>query len=223
MQNLESLKVVLESFSSIKRGEMGSESGGRNIGQRITRHQEPESSFELSNPASFSDLQVGMKMYGIVNRVKRFSALVDIGFSQKAFVSFSEIKRCGARYASDLLKVGYVVLVEVKRLDIIERRVSVSLPLSSMTNVEKTVSRKANRDKRSGLGKRRKRAKNKRNKKRPLSKMPNPQFLKSQTTRTTKKVVLPIKNQAGFSNSSNDWDDLAWKNRFGKRKRKIGF
>ncbi|MCY4021857.1 MAG: S1 RNA-binding domain-containing protein [Anaerolineaceae bacterium] len=202
---------------------MGKVSDGRKDQPNNIHSQESCTSYELSSAATFDDLQVGMRMYGIVSQVKRFSALIDIGVGQKAFVSVSEIKRCGARSAKELLKVGYVVFVEIKRIDTIGRRVSVSLPLTAMKDAKGNGSKGSFRNKRSGFQKERRRSRNKKVKKRPLSPMPNPQFLKSQTTRTAKKIVLPIKNQAGFSNSSNDWDDLAWKNRFGKKRKNTGF
>lgn len=178
-------------------------------------------------------LHVGMDLFGIVTKIEIFGAFVDIGLEKEALLHVSQLNQLGVRNVEDLLQVGDVISVSVMYIDSIRSRIALSLS-APPARCSKTVSKppKAQRAKRVVSQRRRRRkrglrypyayrnrTKSKGPKRKTPARMPNQGFIRSQTKETPKKIVMPIKNFAGFSNSSNDWDDLAWKNRFGKRKR----
>ena len=184
-----------------------------------------------------SKLQIGMKLYGIVNRIELFGAFVDIGFEKEALLHISQLNEPTVRNVEDLLRPGDIVSTTVVRINHLGDRVALSLsaPPARPPNAANKRTDNLRAKKKTARGKRKRkrrlrypyayadRKSPKKSKKKVPARKPNMGFSKSQTKSTPKKIVMPIMNFAGFSNSSNDWDDLAWKNRFGKRKRKIGF
>ncbi len=74
-----------------------------------------------------SDLQVGMKLEGIVTNVANFGAFVDIGVHQDGLVHISQL---ADRYVSDpkaVVKVGQVVKVQVLEINSGLKRISLTM------------------------------------------------------------------------------------------------
>ena len=74
-----------------------------------------------------SDLAVGMELVGTVRNVVDFGAFVDIGVHQDGLVHLSEITDRFIKHPSDVLKVGQVVKVWVKDVDVKKKRIGLTM------------------------------------------------------------------------------------------------
>ncbi|MBL9113753.1 MAG: RNA-binding transcriptional accessory protein [Verrucomicrobiaceae bacterium] len=73
------------------------------------------------------DLQVGMKLPGIVTNVAAFGAFVDIGVHQDGLVHVSQLSDNFVRDASEVVKVQQKVMVTVIEVDLPRKRISLSM------------------------------------------------------------------------------------------------
>ncbi len=76
---------------------------------------------------SIEDLKVGMELTGTVRNVIDFGAFVDIGVHQDGLVHISEITDRYIKHPSEVLKVGQVVQVWVKDVDIKKNRIGLTM------------------------------------------------------------------------------------------------
>ncbi len=76
---------------------------------------------------SIEDLKVGMEITGTVRNVVDFGAFVDIGVHQDGLVHISEITERYIKHPSDALKVGQVVQVRVKEVDLKKNRIGLTM------------------------------------------------------------------------------------------------
>ena len=76
---------------------------------------------------SISDLKVGMTLKGTVRNVVDFGAFVDIGVHQDGLVHISEIAEKYVKHPSDVLKVGQVVEVRIKDVDVKKNRIGLTM------------------------------------------------------------------------------------------------
>jgi len=74
-----------------------------------------------------SDLQVGMKLPGIVTNVTAFGAFVDVGVHQDGLVHVSQLADHFIRDASEVVKVGQSVHVTVVEVDLKRNRIALSM------------------------------------------------------------------------------------------------
>jgi uncharacterized protein len=74
-----------------------------------------------------SDLKCGMKLEGTVTNVANFGAFVDIGVHQDGLVHISQIADTFVKDPGDHVKVGDVVKVTVLDVDIVLKRISLSM------------------------------------------------------------------------------------------------
>jgi protein Tex len=93
--------------------------------------RDPRKQFELfsfqdgvEKPA---DLQVGMKLPGIVTNVTAFGAFVDVGVHQDGLVHVSQLADHFIRDASEIVKVGQKVQVTVMEVDLKRNRIALSM------------------------------------------------------------------------------------------------
>ncbi|RPJ33732.1 MAG: RNA-binding transcriptional accessory protein [Verrucomicrobiaceae bacterium] len=93
--------------------------------------RDPRKQFELfsfqegvEKPA---DLQVGMKLPGIVTNVTAFGAFVDVGVHQDGLVHVSQLSDQFVRDASEVVKVGQKVQVTVMEVDLKRNRIALSM------------------------------------------------------------------------------------------------
>jgi uncharacterized protein len=93
--------------------------------------RDPRKQFELfsfqegvEKPA---DLQVGMKLPGIVTNVTAFGAFVDVGVHQDGLVHVSQLSDQFVRQASEVVKVGQKVQVTVMEVDLKRNRIALSM------------------------------------------------------------------------------------------------
>ncbi len=73
------------------------------------------------------DLKVGMELTGTVRNVVDFGAFVDIGVHQDGLVHISEITERYIRHPSEVLKVGQIVQVRVKEVDVKKNRIGLTM------------------------------------------------------------------------------------------------
>jgi uncharacterized protein len=74
-----------------------------------------------------ADLKPGMALEGVVTNVTRFGAFVDIGVHQDGLVHISEISHRYIKDASEILKVGQIVKVQVLSADAKAKRIALSV------------------------------------------------------------------------------------------------
>ena len=93
--------------------------------------RDPRKQFELFSFADgvekTSDLQVGMKLPGIVTNVTAFGAFVDIGVHQYGLVHVSQLADHFVRDASEVVKVGQKVHITVMEVDLKRNRIALSM------------------------------------------------------------------------------------------------
>ena len=73
------------------------------------------------------DLKVGMELTGTVRNVVDFGAFIDVGVHQDGLVHISEITERYIRHPSEVLKVGQVVKVWVKEVDLKKNRIGLTM------------------------------------------------------------------------------------------------
>jgi uncharacterized protein len=93
--------------------------------------RDPREQFEVFQFADgvekMEDLEVGMRLPGLVTNVTAFGAFVDIGVHQDGLVHISQLADKFVRDPSDVVKVGQKVTATVIDIDIPRRRISLSL------------------------------------------------------------------------------------------------
>ena len=80
-----------------------------------------------SDIMGIEDLKVGMELTGTVRNVVDFGAFIDIGVHQDGLVHISEITDRYIRHPSEVLKVGQVVQVRVKEVDVKKNRIGLTM------------------------------------------------------------------------------------------------
>jgi uncharacterized protein len=78
-----------------------------------------------------ADLKVGMKLPGIVTNITNFGAFVDIGVHQDGLVHTSQIADKFVANAADVVKVHQKVEVRVVEVDVVRKRISLSMKMES--------------------------------------------------------------------------------------------
>ena len=93
--------------------------------------RDPRKQFELfsfvDGVEKPSDLQIGMKLPGIVTNVTAFGAFVDVGVHQDGLVHVSQLADHFIRDASEVVKVGQKVQVTVVEVDLKRNRIALSM------------------------------------------------------------------------------------------------
>ncbi|HLS72066.1 MAG TPA: Tex family protein [Chitinophagaceae bacterium] len=107
----------------------------------------PLDSFEFANIYSIEEVQVGMKLPGIVTNLTRFGAFVDIGVKQDGLVHISEIANRFIEDPSEVLKLNDKVEVIVLEVDIARSRISLSIK-QAQENYNKTTQNRKKTDRR---------------------------------------------------------------------------
>lgn len=76
---------------------------------------------------NFEDLAVGMKVNGKIKNVVDFGAFVDIGIKETALLHISEMSDTYISNPAEVAKVGDVVEAQIIEIDVLRKRVSLSL------------------------------------------------------------------------------------------------
>ena len=74
-----------------------------------------------------ADLKPGMTLEGVVTNVTRFGAFVDVGVHQDGLVHVSELANRFVKDASEVVKVGQIVKVQVLYADPKAKRIALSM------------------------------------------------------------------------------------------------
>jgi len=74
-----------------------------------------------------ADLKPGMTLEGVVTNVTRFGAFVDVGVHQDGLVHVSELANRYVKDASEVVKVGQIVKVQVLSTDPKAKRIALSM------------------------------------------------------------------------------------------------
>ncbi|MFC4261722.1 Tex family protein [Ferruginibacter yonginensis] len=83
--------------------------------------------FEFAQIFSIEDVHVGMEVPGIVTNLTRFGAFVDIGVKQDGLVHVSEIAHKFIQDPSEVLKLNQQVKVKVMEVDVLRKRIALSI------------------------------------------------------------------------------------------------
>jgi uncharacterized protein len=93
--------------------------------------RDPRREFELfkftEGITEMTDLEVGMKLSGVVTNVAAFGAFVDIGVHQDGLVHISHLADRFVRNPHDIVKVHQKVTVTVIDIDLARKRISLSM------------------------------------------------------------------------------------------------
>lgn len=115
--------------------------------------RDPRKQFELfsfvEGVEKPSDLQIGMKLTGIVTNVTVFGAFVDVGVHQDGLVHVSQLADHFIRDASEVVKVGQKVQVTVVEIDLKRNRIALSM--KSKVDLENRRSDSGDRDQRQNI------------------------------------------------------------------------
>jgi len=74
-----------------------------------------------------NDLQPGMTLEGVVTNVTKFGAFVDVGVHQDGLIHISELSHRFVKEASEVVKAGQIVKVQVLSVDPKSRRIALSI------------------------------------------------------------------------------------------------
>ncbi len=80
-----------------------------------------------SDVLKLEDLEEGMKLKGTVRNIVDFGAFIDIGIKQDALLHISEMADKFIKHPLEVLKVGDVVEVTIKTIDVEKNRVALSM------------------------------------------------------------------------------------------------
>ena len=93
--------------------------------------RDPRKQFEIFSFADgvnkIEDIEVGMRLPGIVTNVTNFGAFVDIGVHQDGLVHISQLADRYVRDPGDIVKVQQKVTVKVLDVDLAKKRISLSM------------------------------------------------------------------------------------------------
>ncbi|MEN9598956.1 MAG: hypothetical protein RL596_1267 [Bacteroidota bacterium] len=84
-------------------------------------------SFEFANIYSIEEVKIGMELPGVVTNLTRFGAFIDIGVKQDGLVHVSEIAHKYISDPSEALALQQKVQVKVLEVDIVRKRIALSI------------------------------------------------------------------------------------------------
>jgi len=121
-------KIVLQKYVSDK---VGLPTLNDILGELAKPGRDPRQQFEAfsftEGVNKISDLQVGMKLPGIVTNVAAFGAFVDIGVHQDGLVHISQLSDNFVKDPADVVKVQQKVMVTVLEIDLERSRIALSM------------------------------------------------------------------------------------------------
>ncbi|GBU09291.1 transcriptional accessory protein [Gammaproteobacteria bacterium] len=79
---------------------------------------------------TLKDLKLGMQLEGVVTNVANFGAFVDIGVHQDGLVHISALADKFVKDPHEVVKVGQVVMVKVLEVDIIRKRIQLTMRMN---------------------------------------------------------------------------------------------
>lgn len=150
-----------EAISKIKIDDYVSDSVGKHTLQDILQelekpNRDPRAEFRYAKfddrIQTIQDLVTGSWMEGVVTNVTQFGAFVDIGVHQDGLIHISEFGEKFVKNAMDELKVGDVVRVRVKAVDVAQKRIALSMRTSDAKEQYRGGQQRHQRGSRGGRG-----------------------------------------------------------------------
>jgi uncharacterized protein len=90
-----------------------------------------------------TDLEVGMRLQGVVTNVANFGAFVDVGVHQDGLVHISQLADAFVKDPREVVKTGDVVTVTVTEIDAPRKRIALTMKSAADPNAVKPEPRKA--------------------------------------------------------------------------------
>ncbi len=122
LKKVEARKYISEQFGELTIKDILRELNKPGLDPRSELEQ-----FEFANIYKMEDVQVGMVIPGQVTNLTRFGAFIDIGVKQDGLVHVSEIAHKYITDPAELLKLGQKVKVKVVEVDLIRKRIALSI------------------------------------------------------------------------------------------------
>ena len=105
--------------------------------------RDPRKSFEVfsfdNTIREMKDLQIGMRLPGIVTNVTNFGAFVDIGVHQDGLVHISQLSNTFIDDPNKVVKVQQQVMVSVTEVDVQRKRIALSMKDNAIVNANSPV------------------------------------------------------------------------------------
>jgi uncharacterized protein len=83
-----------------------------------------------------TDLEIGMRLNGVVTNVANFGAFVDIGVHQDGLVHISHLADTFVKDPRDVVKTGDKVSVKVLEIDVERKRIALTMKTTTDTTAE---------------------------------------------------------------------------------------
>ncbi|MFM7848371.1 MAG: Tex family protein [Rubrivivax sp.] len=97
--------------------------------------RDPRPDFQVArfndSVADLNDLQPGMLLEGTVSNVAQFGAFVDLGVHQDGLIHVSQLSHKFVNDAREVVKTGQVVKVKVLEVDLVRKRISLTMKLDA--------------------------------------------------------------------------------------------
>ncbi len=103
-----------------------------------------------SDLMDLSDLKEGMEINGTVRNVIDFGVFVDIGVHQDGLVHISQISDSYIKHPSDVLKVGDLVKVKVLGVDLVKKKISLTMKTADLPHGIAVENQKTDRERKQG-------------------------------------------------------------------------
>ena len=103
-----------------------------------------------SDLLDMSNLKEGMELTGTVRNVIDFGVFVDIGVHQDGLVHISQISDNYIKHPSDVLKVGDVVKVKVMGVDLVKKKISLTMKTADLPHGLNVGNQKTDRERKQG-------------------------------------------------------------------------
>ena len=122
LKNVDARKYISEQFGELTIKDILQELNKPGLDPRSELEQ-----FEFANIYKMEEVRVGMVIPGQVTNLTRFGAFIDIGVKQDGLVHVSEIAHKYITNPAELLKLGQKVMVKVVEVDLIRKRIALSI------------------------------------------------------------------------------------------------
>jgi len=99
-----------------------------------------------------ADLKEGMVLEGTVSNVAQFGAFVDLGVHQDGLVHVSQLSHKFVNDAREVVKTGDIVRVKVMEVDVVRKRIGLTMKLDASTGGRRDGARDGNRFEPAGRG-----------------------------------------------------------------------
>ncbi len=122
LKKIDAKKYVSEKFGELTIRDLLNELKKPGLDPRSELEQ-----FEFANIYKIEDVKVGMIVPGSVTNLTRFGAFIDIGVKQDGLVHVSEIAHKYITDPGEVLKLGQKVNVKVLEVDVVRKRIALSI------------------------------------------------------------------------------------------------